>query len=159
MVCILSLGDKFRPLWSWSDRNWDLGRKNWRKVGAGARGQVFPEEFLGKSARERWKQLTVHEGRGWVEEIGFFCLFVCFFCLFRAAPLAFGSSQARGRIGAVAAGQCHIHSHTRSEPCLWPNTTIHGNAGPLTHWAGIEPASLQMLVRFVTAESQWQLWK
>ena len=35
-----------------------------------------------------------------------------FFCLFRAAPTAYGSSQARGGIGAGAAGLCHSHSHT-----------------------------------------------
>ena len=33
-------------------------------------------------------------------------------------------------------------------------TTAHHNAGPLTHWErpGIEPESLWMLVRFVSAE-------
>ena len=40
-----------------------------------------------------------------------FCLFGCLFLpLFRAAPTAFGSSQARGRIGAVAAGLRHSTS-------------------------------------------------
>ena len=37
-----------------------------------------------------------------------------FFCLFafsRAAPPAYGGSQARGRIGDVAAGLCHSHSN------------------------------------------------
>ena len=37
-----------------------------------------------------------------------------FVCLFRAAPAARGGSQARGRIGAVAAGLHHSHSHTGS---------------------------------------------
>ena len=41
------------------------------------------------------------------------------FCLFRAAPAAYGSSQARGQFGAVAAGLRHSHSNTRSKPCLW----------------------------------------
>ena len=40
------------------------------------------------------------------------------FCLFRAVPEAYGSSQARGRIRAVAAGLHHSHSNARSEPCL-----------------------------------------
>ena len=42
-------------------------------------------------------------------------MFVCFllcFLLFRAAPTAYGGSQARGWIGAIAAGPCHSHSHT-----------------------------------------------
>lgn len=37
-----------------------------------------------------------------------------FFLLFRATPVAYGSSQARGRIGAAAAGLCHSHSNARS---------------------------------------------
>ena len=45
---------------------------------------------------------------------------VCFiFCLFRAAPAAYGSSQARGWIRATAAGLHHSNSNARSEPHLW----------------------------------------
>ena len=49
----------------------------------------------------------------------FFALF-CFFgvLLFRAAPVAYGRSQARGQIGAVAADPHHSHSHVGSEPHL-----------------------------------------
>ena len=38
-------------------------------------------------------------------------------------------------------------------------TIAHSNGGSLTHGAraGIEPASLWMLVRFVSAEPQWEL--
>ena len=42
--------------------------------------------------------------------------FFFFFWLFRATPAAYGSSQARGQIGAAAAG--HSHSNPRSEPHL-----------------------------------------
>ena len=38
--------------------------------------------------------------------------------LFRAAPVAYGSSQVRGRIRATAAGLYHSHSNARSEPLL-----------------------------------------
>ena len=38
-----------------------------------------------------------------------------FFCLFRAAPIVYGDSQARGHIGAVAAGLGHSHSNASSE--------------------------------------------
>ena len=41
-----------------------------------------------------------------------------FFLLFRATPKACGGSQARGRIGATAAGLCHGHNNTGSEPHL-----------------------------------------
>ena len=47
-------------------------------------------------------------------------LFSFLFCLFRAAPIAYGSSQARGRIGAVAAGLCPSHTNARSEQSLRP---------------------------------------
>ena len=38
-----------------------------------------------------------------------------FVLLFRAAPKAYGSSQARGRIGAIAACLRHSHSNAGSE--------------------------------------------
>ena len=41
-----------------------------------------------------------------------------FILLFRAAPVAYGSSQARGRIRAATAGLHHSHSNSRSEPHL-----------------------------------------
>ena len=41
--------------------------------------------------------------------------FFFFFFLFRATPEAYGSSQARGGIGAAAASLCCSHSNTRSE--------------------------------------------
>ena len=44
----------------------------------------------------------------------FFCLFVFCFLLFRATPMAYEGSQARGPIRAM----CHSQSNIRSEPCL-----------------------------------------
>ena len=41
-----------------------------------------------------------------------------FFCLFRAAPAAYRSSQARGRIRATAAG-LHHSTATRDLSCIW----------------------------------------
>ena len=62
---------------------------------------------------------------------------VVFALLFRAAPMAYGGSQARGRIGATAAGLHHGHSHARSS----------------THSArpGIKPATSRFLVGFISA--------
>ena len=40
--------------------------------------------------------------------------FFFFFCLFRATPRAYGSSQARGQVQAAAAVQCPRHSNARS---------------------------------------------
>ena len=61
-------------------------------------------------------------------------IFLIYFYFFRAPPSACGSSQTRGRIGAIAAGLHHSHS----------------NSGSLTHWArpGIEPVSSWILIRF-----------
>ena len=66
---------------------------------------------------------------------------LCFVFNFMTIPVAYGSSQARGLIWAVAAD------------------LYHSNATSLTHWArpGIELESSWMLVRFVTAESWWEL--
>ena len=41
-----------------------------------------------------------------------FFFFFFFSGLFRATPKAYGESQARGPIRAVAAGLCHSHSNT-----------------------------------------------
>ena len=45
-----------------------------------------------------------------------FFFFFSFFFLFRATLVAYGGSQARGGIAAVAAG----YSHVGSKPCLQP---------------------------------------
>ena len=57
--------------------------------------------------------------------LGGFLVFVFVFCLFvffRAAPEAYRGSQARGRIGAVAAGLHHTNG--RSKPCLRPTPQL-----------------------------------
>ena len=72
----------------------------------------------------------------------FFFLFFFFFCLFRAEPMAYGGSHARGWIRVVAAG------------------LYHTNARSLTHWARpeLKPATSWSLVKFVSAEPRWELW-
>ena len=47
--------------------------------------------------------------------------FFVFFLFLSAAPAAYGGSQARGRIGAVAAGLRQSHSNAESEPRLRPD--------------------------------------
>ena len=45
----------------------------------------------------------------------------CFyFFLFRATPVTYRSSQAKGRMRAAAAGLCHSHSNARLELCMQP---------------------------------------
>ena len=61
-----------------------------------------------------------------LKRIFFFCLLSFFF---RAAPMACGSSQSRGRTGAAAAGLCQSHRnsshvcnlHHSSQQCWIPN--------------------------------------
>ena len=76
----------------------------------------------------------------------------CFvlFCLFRAAPTAYGGSQARGSNKSYSCQptpqpqQCEIQAETATY------TTAHSNARSLTHSArpGIKPASSGILVGF-----------
>ena len=63
---------------------------------------------------------------------GFFCLFVClvFFAISWAAPTAHGGSQARGVIGAVAAGPRQSHSNARSEPHLQAKPQLTATPDP-----------------------------
>ena len=84
--------------------------------------------------------------------------FFLFFCLFRATPVTYKCSQARGWIGAAAAGLYHNHSNARSEFSTY--TTVHSNTRSLTHWArpGIEPVSSWILARFISAEPHRESW-
>ena len=60
----------------------------------------------------------------------FFFFFFFFFGLFKATPAAQGGSQARGRIGAVAAGLHHSHSNAESEPHLRPTPQLTATPDP-----------------------------
>ena len=50
--------------------------------------------------------------------------------LFRATPMAYGGSQARGQIGAVAARLHHSYSHSGSELSLQPTPQPMATADP-----------------------------
>ena len=60
----------------------------------------------------------------------FIYLLIYLFLLFRVAPMAYGSSQARGRFGAMAAGLCHCHSSARSKPRLQPTVQLTATSDP-----------------------------
>jgi len=53
-----------------------------------------------------------------------------FFFFFRAALAAYGDSQARGLIGAVAAGLHQSHSNVGSEPRLWTTPQLTATSDP-----------------------------
>ena len=70
----------------------------------------------------------------WELRIGNFYLFLLYFifvfCPFRATPVAYGGSQARGLMGTVAAGLCQSHSKARSEPHLRPTPQLMAKLDP-----------------------------
>ena len=65
-------------------------------------------------------------------EYSFLKLFFFFFLfsLSLAAPPAYGGSQARGQIGAVATGLRQSHSNAASEPHLQPTAQLMATPGP-----------------------------
>ena len=54
----------------------------------------------------------------------FFSFLFCLFVISWAAPVAYGGSQARGLIGAVATGLCQGHSNVGSKPWLQPTSQL-----------------------------------
>ena len=52
------------------------------------------------------------------------CIIFFFFGLYRAAPVTYGGSQARGLIRAAAAGLHHSHSNAESELSLQPTPEL-----------------------------------
>ena len=56
--------------------------------------------------------------------------FVFVSLLFRAIPVAYGCSQARGQMGAATAGLHHCHSNAGSEPHLQPTLKLTATLDP-----------------------------
>ena len=84
--------------------------------------------------------------------------FVNFFFLFKPTSTAYGNSQARSQIRAIAAG-LHLSYCNGIWAASATYTTAQGNAGSPTHWVtpGIKPASLWILVGFISAAPQQEL--
>ena len=99
--------------------------------------------------------------------------FVFVFCLFRTPPMAYGCSQARRRVGAVATSLHHSRSN-RSEPCLWlkpqhravsdPYPIQRGqglNLCPHGYWSDLFPLShggnskIDFKIKKVTGDKEW----
>ena len=53
-----------------------------------------------------------------------------FFLLFRATPVAYGSSQTGGPVRAVATGLCYSHSNAGSKPHLQPTPQLMATPDP-----------------------------
>ena len=102
---------------------------------------------------QTWNHRTVFKLN--IRNVFFFFVFFFFFWsfFFRVAPMAYGGSQARGAIRAVAASLHQSYSNVGSKPHLRPTDepTVHSNAGTLNHRErpGIKLTSSWILVRFV----------
>ena len=58
------------------------------------------------------------------DHVNIFFFFFCLFAFSWAALAAYGGSQARGRIGAIATSLRQSHSNTGSEPSLQPTPQL-----------------------------------
>ena len=78
-----------------------------------------------------------------------------------ATPAAYGSSQARGQIGAGAAGLHHSYSNVGSKLSLQPTPWLTAmlDSQPPEQGQGVEPESSWILVRFVTTEPRRECHK
>ena len=56
--------------------------------------------------------------------------FILFFGLFIAVPTAYGGSQARDPIGAIATNLCHSHSNMGYKPHLQPTPQLTATLDP-----------------------------
>ena len=59
-----------------------------------------------------------------------FCFYFVFLPFLGLLPSAHGGSQARGRIGAVAASLHQSHSNPGSKPCLQPTPQLTATPDP-----------------------------
>ena len=57
-------------------------------------------------------------GFNYILHLRIIIIILFFFSFVRATPAAYGGSQAREQIVAVAGGLHHSHSNARSKPCL-----------------------------------------
>ena len=98
----------------------------------GPRGLVFPGPWpLGRPQSFRCPATSLPSHPGCVNNHNTSRVFFPFsFFLFRAAPVAYGGSQARGRIGAIAADLHHSYSSTRFEPHLQTTPQLMATPGP-----------------------------
>ena len=117
---------------------------------------LWPKSFASLGSQWLWK---CWDWASWKGIIVFFSLFGFVLLLFRATPMAYGSSQTRGRIGATAASLHHSHSNGGIQAASVTYTTAHGNIRSPTHWVrpGIEPASSWILVGLVSSAPRREL--
>ena len=108
-------------LWGWLTEGWcPCRRERWRcpERHCGRHNNVLPK----CPSQSPGSVKTVYRTRGFG---GF-----CFFAFFRAAPVAYGGSQARGLIRVAAASPHYSHSDPRSKPHLQPTPQLETSPDP-----------------------------
>ena len=85
-------------------------------MGCSLSGMLFPSPRLKMCAFPSILQGSAHPASPSLVPSWVTLFFFCLFAISWAAPVAYGRSQARGRIGAVAASLHHSHSHAGSKP-------------------------------------------
>ena len=88
-----------------------MGESEWRQL----RQENREENRSKKTDSGRGREWEDEEVMGWFSPSCFFFFFLVFS---KAAPMAYGGSQARGLIGPVAAGLHHSHRNMGSEMSL-----------------------------------------
>ena len=111
---------------------------------------LLPQVEIDTSPRGRFGNICITDA---------FVLFFCCCLVFRAAPVAYGSSPARGRIRATGATLRHSHTKAGSKPHLRPTPWLMATHDPLTHWVrpGIEPAPSRTLLGLFLLHHNGQL--
>ena len=105
----------------------------WCVVGLTATLAPFPSVPAGLSSATT---AVIQDSYVWGPSLSWLWTFLSFFKIififlfFRAPPLAYGGSQARGGIGTVAASLCHSHSNAKSEPHLSPTPQLMAMLDP-----------------------------
>ena len=78
------------------------------------------------SKHKAWPSRSVN----WTYWSSLFFFFFWLFAIYWAAPTAYGGSQARGLIGAIATGLHQSHSNARSKPRLLPTPQLTATPDP-----------------------------
>lgn len=93
-------------------------------------GSWFPSRQMSKKSRfTQGVRRSSKDPRSSLQTAERFQIFCFVSLLFRAAPKAYGSFQARGPIGATTAGLYHSHSNDGSTPHLQPTPQLMATRG------------------------------